>query len=607
MHGLSVTDPSSFSRPDLVIVTDLSLNLTVNFDRKTFKGYVNLVVQKIDKAATELILDTQDLNVFEVYDIDSNSKLNYIINSSVGEFGSKLSITLPNKSAESFNIRVQYETSAKASGLQWLEPQQTAGKKFPFVFSQFQPIHARSVLPCQDTPAVKASYKATITAPSHLTVLMSAIRQDTIVNGDITTTTFIQKVPICAYLIAIAIGEIEGKKIGPRSTVWAEGKLIDQAVYEFAETEKQLQTAEAICGPYEWGIYDLLVLPPSFPFGGMENPCLTFVTPTILAGDRSLADVVAHEIAHSWTGNLVTNLNWEHFWLNEGFTVFIERKIVGRLTNSEEQDFDAHCGTVELKETISVLGADNPMTCLVVNLEKTHPDDAFSKVPYEKGHTFLRYLENLVGGPSEFEPFLRKYFEHFKFKTLNSKDFKAFFENFFANKDITKIDWDTWFYSPGMPPIIPAYNTKLLDSCNEYKTKLLNLDNSSGMNCKKEDFQKLGTKQLIQVLQDMLEADPQPVEKLKAMDQLLDISSMENSEVKFRWLRIALKAHWEDKIQETLDWINVVGRMKFVRPLYRDLYNWEKARERAIANYNLNCHTMMHVVAYTVRKDLHLV
>ncbi|KAB0803267.1 hypothetical protein PPYR_00237 [Photinus pyralis] len=603
MHGLSVNDPSSFSRPDSVVVTDLSLNLSVSFEQKIFKGYVDLVVQKVDSAATELILDTQDLDIFEIYDTDSNAKLNYIINSPVAEFGSKLSITLPNKSAQSLNIRIQYATTAKASGLQWLEPEQTAGKVHPFVFSQFQPIHARSVLPCQDTPAVKATYRASITAPSHLTVLMSAVRQDKVVNGDIATSTFVQKVPICAYLIAIAIGAIEGKKIGPRSTVWAEEKLIDQAVYEFGETEMQLRTAEDICGPYVWGIYDLLVLPPSFPFGGMENPCLTFVTPTLLAGDRSLANVVAHEIAHSWTGNLVTNVNWEHFWLNEGFTVFIERKIVGRLTNAEEQDFDAHCGTVSLKETVSVLGTDNPLTCLVVNLEKTHPDDAFSRVPYEKGHTFLRYLENVVGGPSEFEPFLRKYFDHFKFKTLNSNDFKAYFENFFAKNDsIKKIDWNAWFYSPGMPPVVPAYNTKVLELCNEYKTKLL-----SNSLYKKEDFKHLDMKVLIHVLQEIFEGDPQPVEKLKAIDDLLGLSAMQNSEVKFMWLRIALKARWEEKIQETLDWINVVGRMKYVRPLHRDLYNWEKARQQAITNYYSNCHTMMHVVSYTARKDLHLV
>ncbi|KRT78998.1 Peptidase [Oryctes borbonicus] len=213
--------------------------------------------------------------------------------------------------------------------------------------------------------------------------------------------SFAQDIPIPSYLIAIAVGALESRDIGPRSKVWSEKEFIEAAAYEFANTEHQLKTAEEICGPYLWGRYDLLVLPPSFPFGGMENPCLTFVTPTLLAGDRSLANVVAHEIAHSWTGNLVTNANFEHFWLNEGFTVLIERKIVGRLENAQLQDFEAYDGLQELKDTIKRMGSENPLTKLVVDLKGIHPDDAFSTVPYEKGQLFLRYLEKTVGGPGK--------------------------------------------------------------------------------------------------------------------------------------------------------------------------------------------------------------
>jgi leukotriene-A4 hydrolase len=228
---------------------------------------------------------------------------------------------------------------------------------------------------------------------------MSAIPKSTEVVGHQKYSHFIQDVPIPSYLIAIAVGALDSRKIGPRSHVWAEKEIIEECAYEFADTERQLITAEEICGPYVWGIYDLLVLPPSFAYGGMENPCLTFVTPTLLAGDRSLANVVAHEIAHSWTGNLITNRNFEHFWLNEGFTVFVERKIKGRLSSPLHQDFDAYGRLNELNETVKLFGEDNPLTRLVHDLKGVHPDDAFSVVPYEKGQTFLRHLEEVVGGP----------------------------------------------------------------------------------------------------------------------------------------------------------------------------------------------------------------
>ncbi|KAK4884147.1 hypothetical protein RN001_000418 [Aquatica leii] len=609
MKGLSPLDPSSYSRPELAIVTEIGINLKVDFEKKTFKGFVDLTIKKLERSVTDIVLDALDLNVSEIFDTDSNTKLNYVIHPPIRLYGSKLVVTLPVEDKDSYNVRIHYETSSKASGVQWLEPEQTAGKKLPYVFSQFEPIHARSVIPCQDTPYVKTPYKATITTPSTLTTLMSAICESRSTEKDLTTSKFVQKVPMSSYLIAIAIGAFEGKKIGPRTTVWTEKEMLEESAYEFANTEMQLQKAEEICGPYQWGIYDLLVLPPSFPYGGMENPCLTFVTPTLLAGDRSLANVVAHEIAHSWTGNLVTNSNWEHFWLNEGFTVFVERKILGRLVNSQEQDFDAYCGTVELREMISELGEDNPITCLVVDLENTHPDDSFSKVPYEKGSIFIRYLEDLVGGPSVFEPFLRKYFDKFQFKTLNSTDFKSYFETYFANKsEINQIDWDTWLYAPGMPPVIPSYDMTLVELCNKYKDLWLNWDvTKDAAPFTKDEIKKLMVAQVIQLLQDIVEAEPQPIKKLEIIQDVFDFGSIKNSEIKFRWLRIGLKAQWEPKIKEAIEWINVVGRMKFVRPLYRALYKWEQGRKAAIQNFHKNHKYMMHVTAYTLRKDLNIV
>ncbi|KAK4884144.1 hypothetical protein RN001_000415 [Aquatica leii] len=607
MKGLSPLDPSSHSRPEVVIVTEIRLNLTVDFKKKTFKGFVDLTVKKLDRLATEVVLDALDLNISEIFDKDFKARLNYVIHPPIDLYGSKLVVTLPVEDKDSYNVRIHYETSSKATGLQWLEPQQTAGKKHPYVFSQLQPIHARSFLPCQDTPYVKAPYKATITTSPELTALMSAICESRTTENDFTVTKFVQKVPMCSYVIAIAIGAIKGKRIGPRTTVWTEEPMLEEVAYEFANTEMQLQKAEEICGPYQWGIYDLLVLPPSFPYGGMENPCLNFITPTLLAGDRSLANGTAHEIVHSWTGNSITSCNWEHFWLNEGFTVFIDRKILGRMVNSQEQDFEAYCGAVQLRDVISELGEDNPITCLVVDLENTHPDDSYSLVPYEKGYIFLRYLEDLVGGASEFEPFLRKYLHQFQFKTLNSTDFKSYFETYFINKSqIQQIDWNKWLYAPGMPPVIPSYDMTLVKLCNKYKELWLSWDVTEEVPFTKEEIKELKVTQVIQLLQDVVEADPQPIKKLEILQDLFDFASTKNAEIKFRWLRIGLKAQWEPTIKETIEWINVVGRMKFVRPLYRALYKWRQGRNAAIENFHKNHQYMMHVTAYTVRKDLNI-
>jgi len=345
------------------------------------------------------------------------------------------------------------------------------------MFSQCQSIHARSVMPCQDTPAVKFSYDAIIEHPTELTALMSAL----IDKKESGKTHFKQAVPIPAYLVAIAIGKLVSRPLGENSNVWAEEGIVDACAAEFSETSTMLKTASDICGPYVWKQYDLLVMPPSFPYGGMENPCLTFVTPTLLAGDKSLADVVAHEIAHSWTGNLVTNKNFEHFWLNEGFTVFVESKIVGRMQGDKELDFKMISNLIDLQECVSnlykeinqsirlnlnlflqlrsQLSATPELTKLVVDLSNCGPDDAFSSVPYMKGSTFLRYLEDLLGGPAVFEPFLRDYLKKFAYKSIETDDFKGALYDYFKDSEqkdkLSVIDWDLWLKGEGMPPIIP--------------------------------------------------------------------------------------------------------------------------------------------------------
>ena len=369
-ESLSPGDPHSYSRPDLVKTTHVHLDLNVDFDLNILVGKSILSFTKIDKETSSVILDSRNLTIHNITEEYTDEKLVFTIEPQ-SDLGEKLEIKLPTYIGDRFKIVVYYETSPQSSGIQWLNPEQTAGKQHPFLFSQNQPIHARSMLPCQDTPAVKTPYSASITAPASLTVLMSAIKDPVEVESSgKKTANFIQKVPIPSYLIAIAVGDVVSKRIGPRSHVWSESEYIEKAAFDFSETESFIQTAEELNGPYIWGIYDILVLPPSFPYGGMENPCLTFATPTLLSGDKSNANVIAHEIAHSWSGNLVTNRNSEHFWLNEGFTRFTEQKILGRLQKGEpSRHFAAILGWRKLMNTVQeTLGPTNPFTALSPNL-----------------------------------------------------------------------------------------------------------------------------------------------------------------------------------------------------------------------------------------------
>ena len=382
-------DPSSQSNYPAVKVTHVDFDVDVDFDTKSIAGTVALRAVVGDAPSDELVLDTRDLTI-ESCRVDGADASFDLQAEPHAVMGAALTVKLGEARAPgtTLDVVVSYRTSPSSSAVQWLRPEQTAGGKHPYLFTQCQAIHARALYPCQDTPAAKLTYGAKVTVPAPLRALMSAIPVgEGVPSGAAGKTTFAfeQTVPIPPYLLALAVGNVEARDIGPRSKVWSEPEMVDAGAHEFAETEDFLVAAESVAGPYVWGRYDLLLLPPRFPYGGMENPCLTFVTPTLLAGDRSQAHVVAHEIAHSWSGNLVTNATWEHFWLNEGFTVYLERKIMNKLYGKSVFDFNAIGGLMELKETVARLGADHPHTVLMPKLEGgVDPDDVFSKVPYEK-------------------------------------------------------------------------------------------------------------------------------------------------------------------------------------------------------------------------------
>lgn len=610
--GLTENDPHSYARPDHCLITGIHLDIEVDFHRKVIAGFAEITCEKRSEQCSCLVLDTQELTIKGVTQGKGGPKLNFSLADPDPIFGSKLEVLLePKQFADGSctKVCVEYETSPSSSALQWLRPEQTAGKLHPYLYSHCEPIHCRAMLPCQDTPSVKMPYTASVRAPKELTVLMSAIREGCEECGDGATsvTKFSQKVPVPAYLIAIAVGAVESRNLGSRCTVWAEKEQVDLAVIDFEDTEKMLCSAESLVGPYVWGVYGLLVLPPSFPYGGMENPCLTFATPSLLAGDKSLANVVAHEIAHSWTGNLVTNKTFEHFWLNEGFTMFLERKIIGCMFGNEMREFHALHGIEDLRYAIETLGADSPLTCLVPRLSGVHPDEAFSSVPYEKGHTFLYYLEKLLGGPEVFEPFLLSYIEKYKFQSVDTWQWKAYLYDYFKDKTdvLNKVDWDAWFHSPGMPPVLPNYSRTLALQCEQLCAKWAD-PATAPESFSSDDIASFNPTQRSLFLSLLQKEKPLPADQFQLLTSLYKMEEVSNAEIKFSWLRLGLRAKWELIVPHVCCFLRTYGRMKFVCPLFRDLHAWEEKRKIAQELFDELKPQMMHIVTLKLCKDLGL-
>ncbi|KAH8241790.1 hypothetical protein KR026_000550 [Drosophila bipectinata] len=632
MGRLGTVDPSSYSQPDLITTEHSVLNWKVDFGATKLQGSVLHKFNVLSTNLDQIILDVRDINVTNATLLAGGSQLpiNFFISDPVDDIGQKLTLELPSGTAKgSLEVRIDYETSSSASGLQWLSPAQTLGKEHPYMFSQCQAIHARSVIPCQDTPAVKFTYDAYVEHPSELTALMSAIIQ----KKEPGKTQFKQDVPIPAYLVAIAIGKLVSRPLGENSNVWAEEAIVDACAEEFSETAVMLKTASDLCGPYVWKQYDLLVMPPSFPFGGMENPCLTFVTPTLLAGDKSLADVVAHEIAHSWTGNLVTNKNFEHFWLNEGFTVFVESKIVGRMQGAKELDFKMLSNLTDLQECVSIqatihfskeiifktliqirtqLDKTPELTKLVVDLSNCGPDDAFSSVPYIKGSTFLRYLEDLFGGPSVFEPFLRDYLKKYAYKSIETNDFKSALYDYFKDTDkkdkLEAVDWDLWLSSEGMPPIIPKFDESLANVTKELAL-LWSSKSVAELNDSPDIKKTISIHQLIDFLGKLIESKDivdLTEKKIELLESTYNLKASKNAEVRFRLNRLIIRARLIKRLDEIIAFANSNFRMKFCRPIYRDLAGWPEAKPAAVRNFESVKDQMMAVCSHTIEKDLGL-
>ncbi|KAJ1162045.1 hypothetical protein NDU88_002524 [Pleurodeles waltl] len=604
-----MADPSSFSDTEQFITKHLHLHFHVDFSSSVIRGDVALTVESQQDGLCTLVLDTKDLTIHKI--VVNGQNANFTLGEIHSFKGTPLKVTLPFELTRGQDaiVEISYDTSPKSSALQWLTPELTAGKKHPYLFSQCQATHCRTIIPCQDTPSAKLTYYAQVSVPKGLVALMSAIQDGAAADptdANRTVYRFRQNIPIPCYLIALVVGALESRKIGPRTLVWSERELVDEAAYEFAETEAMLKVAEGLAGHYVWGQYDLLVLPPSFPYGGMENPCLTFVTPTLLAGDRSLSNVIAHEIAHSWTGNLVTNKTWEHFWLNEGHTVYLERRIGGRLFSEEFRNFQAVGGWKELQNSIDTFGATNPVTNLIPNLKGVDPDAAYSSVPYEKGFALLFHLEQLLGGPDVFMGFVKAYIQRFAYKSVVTDDWKTFLYTYFKDKIdvLDKVDWKAWMHTPGMPPVKPNYDMTMANACIKLSQRWSKATESDLSTFSTTEIDALSSQQRIEFLALLLHEAPLPVTHVKRMQEVYKFNGVKNSEIRFRWLRLCIRAKWEEAIPLALQMATEQGRMKFTRPLFKDIYNFEKARTQAVNAYLKNRPFMHPVTAMLVGKDL---
>jgi len=543
------------------------LRLRVDFDRKVLDGEVTLLFP--EGVAGTLDLDTRDLTIHRVYVTANAAPVPFELGLEEPILGRRLRLQLP---PGTMGVTIAYETSPEASGLQWLEPSQTEGKRHPFLFSQCQAIHARSMLPCQDCAVARVPYDAQILVPEPLSAVMSAGPWGEVEAAMPGWRLFKFKMPqpIPSYLLALAVGELEGRDLSPRSRVWAEPGTVDKAAWEFAEIESIIQKAEGLFGPYEWQRYDMLVLPPSFPYGGMENPRMTFLTPTLLAGDRSLVDVVAHELAHSWTGNLVTNATAEHFWLNEGFTVWAERRILRALHGEGAEGLGWAIGQRDLEESLKRFEHQPELTLLRTHLEGIDPDDAFSSIPYEKGARFVRVLEEAIGAEA-FDGFLRAYMKRFRFTSITTEQFCAFVEEQFPGL-LAKVNAEAWLHAPGLPGNAPVFHSPRLE-------ELTNLAEGWFQGVRPE-VESLGDpKELLIYLQHL----PRELNHGDCawLDEHLKLTERGNHEILVEWLTIAAGSDYESVFPRVQEVLLRVGRMKYLRPLYTALGRHARTRELA--------------------------
>lgn len=565
-----IKDPHSFANPQDASVTHQHFDLKIDFAQQKIEGTTRLKVHNHTRKNV-LILDTKNLDITGVYlnDIHQPTAYSYLPGDSVLGKGLKISIS----SDLDQEVLVQYKTTAGAHALQWLTESQTMGKKHPFLFTQGQAILSRTWFPCQDGPGMRFTYSADVKVDTNLSVVMSAEKSDELGPGNF---HFEMSQPIPAYLVALSVGNLEFKEIDKRTGVYAEPEMLDRSVNEFSEMGKMVEAAEGLYGSYRWGRYDVLVLPPSFPFGGMENPCVTFATPTILAGDRSLTSLIAHELAHSWSGNLVTNATWNDFWLNEGFTVYFERRIMERLEGKEYADMLARIGYDDLQETLHDMGTDSPASCLKLKLEGHDPDDGMNDIAYEKGYLLLCVVEKAVGR-EKWDAFLRQYFNRHAFQSMDTERFLTFLDEELLKTNglsVEGLKLKTWIYAPGLPAEVQPPVSKRFSRVEKIVADFI----GQGKLDEKE-MKQWSSHEWVHFLRNA--GTEMTVQKMAQIDNQFHFSASGNSEVLFQWLLMGIRHRYSSAELALENFLLVTGRRKFVLPLYTALLEQPSGKDLA--------------------------
>ena len=583
---VSGKDYHSYADTSAFRVKHLDLDLSASFEDQRLSGVADLTLTRVSPEADKLVLDTRDLVIRRIWLMRSASDLaplRFTMGARDPMLGSPLSIDLPaDLDAPEFAVRISYQTRPEASGLQWVPAPLTADKTHPFLFTQSQAIHARSWIPLQDTPQVRMTYSATIRVPQGMRAVMSAEGVSNpleLVPSGVFKFNMPQAIP--SYLVALGVGKLEFRATGPRTGVYAESSLIDAAAKEFAETEQMMEVSEKLFGAYRWNRYDLLILPPSFPFGGMENPRLSFITPTVIAGDRSLTALIAHELAHSWSGNLVTNATWRDLWLNEGLTVYLQGKIMHAVYGERRQAMEEMLDLAIIRNEVATLPKADQV--LAIDLRGRDPDDAFTQVPYIKGAMMLTWLGSRFG-VDKVDRFLKEYFDEFAFRSVTTEQFRARLEaELLPQKPdaVTRAELDEWMLAPGLPknavlPVSDAFD--LVDVARkDWLAGKLAVADLPGKNWTTHEWVHF------------LDGLPKkvPAAKLAELDAAFSLTGVGNSEVAFSWLRVAIANEYAPAWPRLENYLTTIGRRKLIRPLYEDLMKTPAGAQRARAIYTL--------------------
>ena len=576
MTVLEYTDHHSFAKPDEAVVKHLNWIANVDFEQKIISASATYLIENL-KGVDSIFLDVRNLRITSVSLDNSEETVGFAVHERADFLGGQLAIPIEKNTK---SITINYETTKGADALQFLDPEQTAGKKSPFLFTQSQAILARTWIPCQDSPGIRFTYDATVTVPEGMLALMSATNPQKKNQSGVYTFKMEQAIP--SYLFALSVGDLEYQSLGRNTGVYAEPSVLMSAAYEFADMQDMVDTAETLYGPYQWGMYDVIVLPPSFPFGGMENPRLTFATPTIIAGDKSLTALIAHELAHSWSGNLVTNATWEDIWLNEGFTVYFENRIMEEIFGKDFSNMLALLSYQDLQDEIEWLKSENRAsdTRLRVDLKDRNPDDGLTGVPYDKGFYLLKLMEETVGREN-WDKFLNDYFNKFKFKVMTTDSFLEYLDASLLSQNP---EWEKtiqpkkWIFEEGLPENCPKITSTKFETVEQELAKWTNGGKASGI--ASNDWVTPQWLHFINLLNDELNQ-----EQMTELDEVFGFTKSGNSEIKAAWFEKVIPNNYNGLGNAVEDFLVEVGRRKFLTPIYKALLKSEGGKPAAQAIY----------------------